>query len=294
VKLVGDTFDAAKDAALAEASATGAAFIDPFDDPLIVAGQATVGVEIVEQLDDPADWVLGPVGGGGLMAGAGAYLRHAWPRVRLTGVEPSGGASMAAAFIAGGPVTLPTVDTFVDGAAVRRVGALPYRLCRAHLHRLLTVSEGAICTTMIELYQSEGIVSEPAGALSVTALDALGEELRGQRVVCVISGGNNDLARYPEIIERSLAHRGLKHYFLISFAQAPGALRRFIDEALGPEDDITLFEYVKKNNREFGPALVGVELTAPDQLAPLLARMDRLGLEFELLDTDNPLRRFLV
>lgn len=294
VRLWGDTFDAAKEAALREAETSGATFIDPFDDPLVIAGQATVAVEIAEQLGDPADWVVGPVGGGGLMAGVGTYLKQVCPGVQVAGVEPAGAASMQAAFAASGPVTLAAVDTFVDGAAVRRVGALPYRMCRASLDRLLTVAEGAVCGAMIDLYQNEGIVTEPAGALAVTALDALADEIAGKRVVCIVSGGNNDLARYPEILERSLVHQGLKHYFLIAFAQAPGALRRYIDEALGPEDDITLFEYVKKNNREFGPALVGIEQSAPDQLAPLLARMDGLGLEYELLDAGNPLRRFLV
>ncbi|MCC2672885.1 MAG: threonine dehydratase, biosynthetic, partial [Armatimonadetes bacterium] len=235
VRTAGDTFDAAKDAALREAAVTGATFIDPFDDPLVIAGQATVGVEIAEQWEEPADWVVGPIGGGGLMAGVGAYLRQIWPAVRLVGVEPVGAASMATAFTHGGPVTLPALDTFVDGAAVRRVGALPYSLCRSVLHRLLAVEAGALCSTMIELYQNEGIVTEPAGALPITALDALAEEIAGQRVVCIISGGNNDLARYPEILERSLVHQGLKHYFLIDFAQRPGALRRYLDEALGPD-----------------------------------------------------------
>lgn len=294
VRMAGDTFDAAKDAALREAAATGAAFIDPFDDARVIAGQATVGVEIVEQGNPPADWVVGPIGGGGLMAGLGVYLKHAWPSVRLVGVEPRGAASMEAAFAHGGPVTLETLDTFVDGAAVRRVGALPYTLCRAVLDGLQTVEAGANCSTMIELYQNEGIVTEPAGALAISALDPLAEELIGQRIVCIVSGGNNDLARYPEILERSLVHQGLKHYFLIDFAQRPGALRRYLDEALGPDDDITLFEYVKKNNREFGPALVGIELADPDQLSPLLARMDGLGLAYERLDPANPLRQFLV
>lgn len=294
VRTTGDTFDAAKDAALREAAHTGATFIDPFDDALVVAGQATVGVEIAEQLEAPADCIVGPIGGGGLMAGLGIYLKHAWPNVRLVGVEPEGAASMEAAFAHGGPMSLATLDTFVDGAAVRRAGALPYALCRTVLDHLRTVDAGAICSTMIELYQNEGIVTEPAGALAITALDTLASELKGQRVVCIVSGGNNDLARYPEILERSLVHQGLKHYFLIEFAQRPGALRRYLDDALGPDDDITLFEYVKKNNREFGPALVGVELADRDQLSPLLTRMDDLGISYERLDPTNPLRRFLV
>jgi threonine dehydratase len=294
VRMAGSNFDAAKEAALREAAATGATFIDPFDDARVIAGQATVGVEIAEQLKEAAGWVVGPIGGGGLMAGLGIYLKHTWRSVRLVGVEPVGAASMAAAFAQGGPVTLETLDTFVDGAAVRRVGALPYALCRKNLAGLQAVEAGALCTTMIELYQNEGIVTEPAGALAVTALEPLADQLKGQRVVCIISGGNNDLARYPEILERSLVHQGLKHYFLIDFAQRPGALRRYLDDALGPDDDITLFEYVKKNNREFGPALVGIEQADPEQLAPLLTRMEHLGLTYERLDAANPLRRFLV
>jgi threonine dehydratase len=294
IRLEGQTYDEAKEAALREAGVSGATFIDPFDDLLVIAGQATVGVEIAEQLPFPADWIVGPVGGGGLMAGIGAAIKSFWPEVKLAGVEPAGAASMAAAFDASGPVTLSEMDTFVDGAAVRRVGEVTYPRCREALERLVTVVEGALCSTMIDLYQNEGIVTEPAGALSVTALDQLADELAGKRVVCIISGGNNDLARYPEILERSLVHRGLKHYFLIAFAQRPGALRRFLDDALGPDEDITLFEYVKKNNREFGPALVGIELAEAEQLGPLLERMTGLGLNYEHLDSKHPLRQFLV
>ncbi|MCP9619772.1 threonine ammonia-lyase IlvA, partial [Nocardia otitidiscaviarum] len=277
---VGDTYDAAAAAAAADVERTGATMVPPFDDPRTAAGQGTIAAEFLEQLGSAPDLVIVPVGGGGCLAGVGTYLRERSPSTAILGVEPSGAASMTAAMVAGGPVTLPEIDPFVDGAAVRRIGAVPYQAVsrfggrvRSHASlpllttteslpgaghfRMMQVDEGAICTTMLELYQNEGIVAEPAGALSVSALSVVDIE-PGSTVVCLLSGGNNDVSRYGEVIERSLVHQGLKHYFLVDFPQEPGALRRFLDEVLGPEDDITLFEYVKRNNRETGAALVGI------------------------------------
>ncbi|MFC9999227.1 threonine ammonia-lyase IlvA [Nocardia sp. NPDC127526] len=313
---IGDTYDAAAAAALADAERTGATIVHPFDDPRTAAGQGTIAAEILEQLGRAPDLVVVPVGGGGCLAGIGTYLRERAPETAILGVEPSGAASMTAALVAGGPVTLPEIDPFVDGAAVRRIGAVPFTAVsrfggrvRSHASlplltttesnrgagsfRMMHVDEGAICTTMLELYQNEGIVAEPAGALSVAALRELDIE-PGTTVVCLLSGGNNDVSRYGEVIERSLVHQGLKHYFLVDFPQEPGALRRFLDEVLGPDDDITLFEYVKRNNRETGAALVGIELGSPDGLEALLKRMDESPIQGERLDPGSPAYRYLT
>ena len=294
VELVGDTFDATYRLAAEYAHGTQRVFVHPFDDPRIIAGQGTVGVELLEQLGAPPDILVVPVGGGGLISGLAVYGEQRMPQTELIGIEPAGAACMLAALEAGHPVTLPKIDTFVDGAAVKTAGHFNFEICRRLAPEILTVPEGKVCTEMIALYQSEGIIAEPAGALSIAGLSLLGERLRGKRVVCIVSGGNNDITRYPEIIERSLIDQGLKHYFLIEFSQRPGSLRRYLDEALGPQDDITLFEYIKKSNREFGPALVGIELTRREDLAPLLGRMDDIGLRYETIDSGSALFRFVL
>jgi len=299
IELIGDTFDAARSKAAAYAESTGMTIVPPFDDPNVIAGQGTVAREIVEQLPgETIDRILIPVGGAGLISGMAVYLAAARPEIRLTGVEPQGAPSLLAALAAGHVVTLDQIDTFVDGAAVRATGQITFAICKAlipgTIESILTVTEGHICTAMIGLYQSDGIIAEPAGALSVTALDAVRDEIRGKTVVCVVSGGNNDISRYPEILERSLVQQGLKHYFLIEFSQRAGALRQYLDEALGPRDDITLFEYVKKNNREFGPALVGIELADREDLPGLLKRMTTIGLRYQNVEQGSLLHRFLV
>jgi threonine dehydratase len=295
--VTGDTYDDAAAAALADAGSSGATLVPPFDDRRTMAGQGTIGAEILGALAAPPDAIVVPVGGGGLMSGLVAYLRERAPGTLVVGAEPAGAASMTAALAAGGPVTLDEIDPFVDGAAVRRVGQAPFDIISGNPHVLLTADEGAICTAMLDLYQNEGIVAEPAGALAVAALAAAGEAagLRpGALVVLLISGGNNDVSRYGEIIERSLVHRGLKHYFLVEFAQQPGALRRFLDEVLGPDDDITLFEYVKRNNRETGPALVGIELGTAEGLDPLLARMKASPMHIEQISPGTPAYAYLT
>jgi threonine dehydratase len=295
--LTGDTYDDAAAAALADADASGAVLVPPFDDVRTMAGQGTIAPEILAALPAPPDAIVVPVGGGGLIGGLTAYLRERAPSVRIIGAEPAGAASMTAALAAGGPVTLDDIDPFVDGAAVRRVGAAPYAVLARGPHALVTVDEGAVCTEMLALYQNEGIIAEPAGALAAAALvqagplAALGD---GSVVVAVVSGGNNDVSRYGEIIERSLVHAGLKHYFLVEFAQQPGALRRFLDDVLGPDDDITLFEYVKRNNRETGPALVGIELGRADGLEPLLARMKASPMRIEQISPGTPQFAYLT
>ncbi|WP_194819467.1 threonine ammonia-lyase IlvA [Nocardia sp. XZ_19_385] len=313
---IGETYDAAAAAAVDDVARTGATMVPPFDDPRTAAGQGTIAAEVLEQLGVAPDLMVVPVGGGGCLAGIGTYLRERAPHTAILAAEPGGAASMTAALVAGGPVTLPEIDPFVDGAAVRRIGELPYAAAasfggRARSHaslplltstespsgagsfRVMQVDEGAICTAMLELYQNEGIIAEPAGALAVSALAEV-EVTPGSTVVCLVSGGNNDVSRYGEIIERSLVHRGLKHYFLVDFPQEPGALRRFLNEVLGPDDDITMFEYVKRNNRETGAALVGIELGAPDGLESLLERMRESPIQCERLEPGSPAYRYLT
>ena len=294
IVLAGDSYDEADAAARAHAEASGAVFVHPFDDPLTIAGQGTVAKEIVEELEGPPDLLIASIGGGGLVAGLAAYLKQAGPATRLFGAEPAGAASMRAALAAGRPVPLPVLDTFVDGAAVRTVGALPFEICREALAGVVAVPEGRLCTTVIELYQKDGIIAEPAGALAVSALEDLEGELEGRTTVCVVSGGNNDILRYPEMIERSLVHQGRKHYFIVEFAQKPGQLRRFVDQALGPTDDIVRFEYMKKTNKERGAALIGIELRSKDDLEPLLRRMDEIQLTHRQLKADEILYEYLV
>ena len=299
VVIVGDTYDDAAAASAAWAHESGATPVPAFDDPRTIAGQGTVASEVVAQAAaaglDVATLVV-PVGGGGLIAGSLTWLAERRPGVTVVGAEPSGAASMAAAVAAGSPVDLDSMDGFVDGAAVRRVGDWTHAVVDRHRPRLVAVPEGATCVEMLALYQSDGIIAEPAGALASAALAQLLPQERptdGRAVVVILSGGNHDVSRYAEVVERALVHEGLKHYFLVEFPQEPGALRRFLDEVLGPDDDITLFEYVKRNNRETGPALVGVELQDAADHAPLLARMAASPLRVEPVPPESPLFRFV-
>ncbi|WP_288869772.1 threonine ammonia-lyase IlvA [uncultured Corynebacterium sp.] len=296
--VTGNTFDEAAQAAREDAAARGATVIEPFDSRNTVVGQGTVAAEIVAQLSSMGkqlDTVLVPVGGGGLMAGVMSYVADMSPSTRVVGVEPVGASSLRAAIEAGEPVTLESIDPFVDGAAVKRIGDTPWQVFQAHKDRaeVLSSDEGAVCTEMLALYQNEGIIAEPAGALSVAGL-AQTEITPGSTVVCIISGGNNDVLRYAEVMERSLVHRGLRHYFLVNFPQEPGQLRMFLREILGEEDDIVLFEYLKKNNRETGAALVGIELAHADDLAPLLERMDGSLIGCRRLEPGTPEYDFIV
>jgi threonine dehydratase len=303
VILGGDSYDEAAAAAAADAAASGATLVPAFDDPRTIAGQGTVAREIIAQLGSAPDVLVIPVGGGGLLAGAVAWLGERHPEVTVVGVEPAGAACVTAALAAGGPVSLPELDTFVDGAAVRRAGDVTYPLIAASGAAVMTVAEGAVCSEMLALYQSDGIIAEPAGALATAALAPAGGRGAvpgavtvepGATVVCVVSGGNNDVSRYAEVVERALIHEGRKHYFLVDFPQEPGALRRFLDEVLGPDDDITLFEYVKRSNRETGPALVGIELSRPEDLPALLDRMEQAPPTIERVDSSGTLFRFLL
>ena len=291
----GASYDDAAAAAMNDVARTGATLVPPYDDQRTIAGQGTIALEILDQLGTEPDLVVVGVGGGGCIAGVTTYLAERTANTAVLGVEPAGAAAMIAALAAGHPVPLEHVDQFVDGAAVRQAGALTFQTLAAagDMVSVTTVDEGAVCTAMLDLYQNEGIIAEPAGALSVAGLLETRVE-PGSTVVCLISGGNNDVSRYGEVLERSLVHLGLKHYFLVDFPQEPGALRRFLDEVLGPNDDITLFEYVKRNNRETGEALVGVELGSAAGYEGLRERMDSSGLHVEALEPGSPAYRYLT
>lgn len=294
IKLVGNTFDEANAAAQVYTKEHDCIYVHPFNDPLTIAGQGTVGKEIYEQTNGELDFVIGAIGGGGLMSGVSSYIKAKKPQISVIGVEPAGAAGMLASFKQGKVISLETIDTFVDGAAVKTVGDLTYAICKKNLSKIMSVPEGKDCLTMIELYQNEGIVTEPAGALSVSALDDVAKDIKGKTVVCIISGGNNDILRYPEIMERSLVYQGRKHYFLVEFAQKPGQLKRFVNYVLGPQDDIVLFEYIKKSNKEKGPALVGIELMDKADFEPFLARMKEIELNYTILKSDDLLYKYLI
>jgi threonine dehydratase len=295
----GATYDDAAEAAEADVARSGATMVPPFDDLRTIAGQGTIAAEIVGQLGRVPDLIVAPVGGGGLLAGLTTVARERYPDLQLVGVEPMRAASMSAAIAAGHPVVLDHMDPFVDGAAVRRAGTHTHAIIAAAKVPVVGIAEGRICTEILALYQNEGIIAEPAGALATASLtssswpaDVVIEP--GSTVVAVVSGGNNDISRYGEILERSLVHEGLKHYFLVNFPQEQGALRRFLDDVLGPEEDIVLFEYTKRNNRETGPALVGLELSSAADLDDLLRRMDESPLEIERLDPHSATFRYLT
>lgn len=287
IVLTGDTFDDSSKRAQARCEKEGLYFIHPFDDPYVIAGQGTVALEILNDMEEHVDFVLGGIGGGGLMSGVGTYFKNLSPSTQVIGVEPQGAASMKEALKQEQVVTLEKVDTFVDGAAVKRVGDLPFEICKEVLDDIVVVSEGKVSTTILEMYNENAIVVEPAGALPVAALDAYRDKIKGKNVVCIISGGNNDIERTPEIKERSLLDQGLKHYFLINLPQRPGALKELVADVLGPQDDITRFEYTKTNNKEKGPILIGIELNRKEDYQPLIEKMQQKGIQYTLIN-DNP------
>jgi len=293
VKLTGDTFDDCAVAAKKYTRENKMTFIPPFDDLRIIEGQATVAIEILDDLPD-IDYLFVPVGGGGLSSGVGSYFKTYSPKTKVIGLEPEGAPSMTEALKAGHPVTLDAIDSFVDGAAVKRVGELTFSICKDVLDDMHLVPEGKICTTILKLYNEDAIVAEPAGALSIAALDDYASEIKGKNVVCIVSGSNNDIDRMQEIKERSLQYEGLKHYFLINFAQRPGALKEFVNNVLGPGDDITRFEYMQKNNKEAGPALVGIELQSRHDYDLLLTNLKRYNIDFTELNKNDTLFGYLV
>ena len=292
--LTGDTYDAADSAAKADCKKTGMAFIHPFDDHQIIEGQATVGLEILQDSKAQIDYIFIPVGGGGLVAGVGAYFKQMNPQTKIIGVEPEGAPSMKMSFDAGKVIDLQNIDKFVDGAAVQKVGEITFEICKQVIDDLVSVPEGQICTKILELYNQDAIVIEPAGALSITALDQYRKKIKGKNVVCIVSGSNNDITRTEEIKERSLLYEGLKHYFIVRFPQRAGALRTFVDIVLGPNDDITHFEYSKKTNREKGPAVIGIEVQKKEDFNGLIQRMEENGFIYEYLNEKPDLFQFLI
>ncbi|WP_430811560.1 MULTISPECIES: threonine ammonia-lyase [unclassified Carboxylicivirga] len=294
VVLQGDTFDDAYNAAMQECTRTGRTFIHPFDDPQIIEGQATVGLELMEQADQPLDYIFVPIGGGGLASGLGAYVKQISPDTKIIGVEPAGAPAMHTAMKKGEVVELQDIDKFVDGAAVQRVGATNLPICQRVLDDIILVPEGKVCTKILELYNYEAIVVEPAGALSIAALDFYAEQIIGKNVVCILSGSNNDITRTEEIKERSLLYEGLKHYFIVRFPQRAGALKTFVDKVLGPTDDITHFEYKKKTARAMGPVVIGIEIQTPDDFNGLKERMVQYGFVAEYLNERPDLFQYLI
>ncbi len=294
IVLTGDYFDQTLAASQAFCAAEGAYFLAPFDDADVIEGQASVGVEILDQLGHAPDLVILPVGGGGLASGVTGFLREAAPATAFRFVEPEGGASLTAAIAAREPVKLPRVDSFVDGAAVAKIGDLPFsRLTWVRPEEIVRPPEDRICTTMLEILNVEGIVLEPAGALSIDALKDLADEIRGKTVVCVTSGGNFDFERLPEVKERAQRYSGVKKYFILRMPQRPGALREFL-AMLGPEDDIARFEYLKKSARNFGSVLIGIETTDPANFARLQQQMDAAGFGWRDITRDEILSEFLI
>lgn len=294
IKLVGDTFDDAYDAAILECNALDKTFIHPFNDEKVIEGQATIGLEILEQTDVPIDYVFIAVGGGGLASGLSTVFKALSPHTKIIGVEPDGAASMSTSLRNNKNKTLKSIEKFIDGAAVKRVGDLNFAICQKNLDDMVTIPEGKVCETILELYNKDAIVVEPAGALSISVLDLFADEIKGKNVVCVVSGSNNDITRTAEIKERALLYANLKHYFIIKFPQRAGALKEFVVDILGENDDITYFQYAKKTNRENGSAVVGIQLKSAEDLEPLISKMKAQNFYGDYLNDKPDLFQFLV
>ena len=294
IVLTGDTFDAANSAAIAYAKENNKTFIPPFDDPKVMEGQGTIGLEILKQTDAPLDYIFVPIGGGGLASGLGSYIKQMSPSTKVIGVEPAGAPCMKAAIDNGGVVKLPEIDKFVDGAAVQQAGSYTYEVCKQMLDDIVIVPEGAVCTTIIHMYNKSAIVVEPAGALAVAALKQYKDQIKGKRVACIVSGSNNDITRMEEIREKSLLHEGLKHYFIVNFPQKSGAILSFIQNVIGSSADLVHIQYIKKTNKNFGPALIGIELASKDDFEPFLNRMRENGFAYEYINENNQLFEILI
>ena len=294
IVLVGDTFDAANAAAIDYAKKSGKTFIPPFDDEKIIEGQGTIGLEILSQTKQPLDYIFVPIGGGGLASGLGSYIKQMSPSTKIIGVEPAGAPCMKVAIETGKVVELEHIDKFIDGAAVKKAGQKTYEICKEVLDDIITVPEGAVCTTIIQLYNKSAIVVEPAGALSNAALRFYAEEIKGKNVACIVSGSNNDITRMEEIREKSLIYEGLKHYFIVSFPQKSGALLSFIRDIIGPTDNLVYIQYIRKTNKEEGPALIGIEVAAKEDFKALTRRMDAHNMTYEYINENNKLFEILI
>ena len=294
IVLTGDTFDAANAAAIAYANENGKTFIPPFDDPKVMEGQGTIGKEIMQQSKVKLDYIFVPIGGGGLASGLGSYIKQISPETKIIGVEPAGAPCMKTAIDTGHVVELEHIDKFVDGAAVKKAGAMTYEVCKEVLDDIVIVPEGAVCTTIIQMYNKSAIVVEPAGALSSAALRFYADKIKGKNVACIVSGSNNDITRMEEIREKSLLYEGLKHYFIVNFPQKSGEILSFIRDVIGPTDDLVYIQYIKKTNKNFGPALIGIELASKDDFKALTERMDKHGISYEYINENNKLFEILI
>jgi threonine dehydratase len=294
VVLVGDTFDDSYNEAIKYSKENNKLFIHPFDDKKIIEGQGTIAVEILQDIKEKIDYLFVPIGGGGLVSGIGSYFKQISPETKIIGAEPQGAPAMAESLKQNKVVTLDSIDKFIDGAAVKKIGDLNFQICKEIIEDVVLVPEGKVCTTILKLYNEEAIVVEPAGALSISALDFYKDKIKGKTVVCIVSGSNNDIGRMEEIKERSLLYEGLKHYFIVSFPQRAGALREFLDEVLGPNDDITRFEYTKKSIKEEGPALVGIEVKSKEDYEKLIDRMKKKKVNFTMLNEDPNLFNYFL
>ena len=294
IVLTGDTFDAANAAAIDYAKKSGKTFIPPFDDEKIIEGQGTIGYEILSQSKQPLDYIFVPIGGGGLASGLGSYIRQMSPSTKIIGVEPAGAPCMKTAIEKGEVVELEHIDKFIDGAAVKKAGQKTYEICKEVLDDIITIPEGAVCTTIIQLYNKSAIVVEPAGALAISALRFYADKIKGKRVACIVSGSNNDITRMEEIREKSLIYEGLKHYFIVSFPQKSGAVLSFIRDIIGPTDDLVYIQYIRKTNKEEGPALIGIEVAAKEDFKALMRRMDAHHINYEYINENNKLFEILI
>jgi len=294
IELIGDTFDDAYAQAVADAKENNKIFIHPFDDAKVIAGQATVGLEILESHQQPIDYIFVPIGGGGLSAGLSTVFKELSPNTKIIGVEPEGAPTMKTAIANGNNAPLASIDKFVDGAAVKQVGNLTFEICKEYLSDIILVPEGKVCTTILRLYNEEAMVVEPAGALTIAALDFYKDKIKGKNVVCIVSGSNNDIERTAEIKERSLLYEGLMHYFIIQFPQRPGSLKEFVNEILGPEDDITYFQFTKKNNRESAPVVVGLELKNKNDIHAIKTKMTERGFQYNYINEKQDLFNQLI
>ncbi len=294
IVLTGDTFDAANSAAIKYAKEHDKTFIPPFDDPKVMEGQGTIGREIMNQSKVKLDYIFVPIGGGGLASGLGSYIKQMSPETKIIGVEPAGAPCMKEAIRIGYPIKLDKIDKFVDGAAVQEAGTLTFQVCREMLDDIVIVPEGAVCTTIIQMYNKSAIVVEPAGALATAALRFYADKIKGKNVACIVSGSNNDITRMEEIREKSLLYEGLKHYFIVNFSQKSGAVLSFIRDVIGPTDDLVYIQYIKKTNKESGPALIGIEVSAKEDFYKLIQRMEAINIPYEYINENNHLFEILI
>ena len=294
VKLIGDSYDDCYKQALAYCKKNNKTFIHPFDDNKVIEGQATLAYEIFQELSDTIDYMFIPIGGGGLVSGFISVFKQLSPKTKIIGVEPSGAASMDISIKNNKLTELKEIDTFVDGAAVKKSGKIAFNLCKEYLDGIILVPEGYICQTILDMYNNEGIIAEPAGAMSLASLKFYKDKIKNKKVLCLVCGGNNDITRMGIIKERALLYSNLKHYFIIKFPQRAGALKEFVTHILGPNDDITFFEYSKKTNKENGPAVVGIQLKDENDLQPLIKRMKNNNFYGDYINNNESLFNFLI